>query len=937
MRSSRSTGLLALFLIATLGLACSSPELNRADFRTAARHDGAAMMSVHGTSQSDVWITGAEDSNGPLLLHYDGVAWSRELALPHGDLWWAHAESPTRAYFSGTDATVVRFDGEKYTRLSTPGLGDATVYGVFAKDQDDIYAVGSVRGRNGFIWHSVGQEFVELTLPASLPLDQNNDAPPLFKVAGAEGDSVLIVGERGTLLHGNARDGFTLVPTDTKERLFTVHSNPSTFMIVGGSSEGLALEGDHPASQVPQRTTGFPLLQGAHMSPSGQAWLSGQDGVLFRGSYGRFERLAGDLPVAVESLHAVWADPQGGVWTVGGAVLTGKLDQGRAFHFGSNVPEWEPKAPPATAPSCPTTELDPAPNGSLARRWMEQLLGAIRRDVPRPTVHARNLYHTSLALWDSLAAYDSSMQLLHAPSRADVSGDEQALEETLSYAAHHILTSRYQNAVGGKVSVACFDAFLRHVGYETIAPETAAAELGVSIAEAVLADFSEDGSNEVNNYADPEGYRPENPPLIVDLPGTVVTHPTQFQQLLIAKAETQNGIPESSGLREIVGAHWGKVTPFALSRPDDGGEYQVAEDLGGPPLELDEDLVGAVVQVIERSSQLDPIDDEWIDISPGAVGNNPLGTDEGTGHSENPVSGKPYAEERVRRADFGRVLAEFWADGPTSETPPGHWNALYNTVTESPEFSRRLFGEGPELDPLAYDTHAYLALNGALHDAAIAAWEKKRIYTTARPITLVRYMAGRGQRSDLNASNYDPEGLPLIEGLIEPITSESAKPGARHAHLARYVGELAVRAWPGEPGDRESTVSGVRWIRALDWIPYQRRNFVTPEFPGYMSGHSTFSRAAAEVLAGLTGSPYFPEGLGTFTAEPGYLKFEGGPDEPITLQWGTYYDAADQAGQSRIWGGIHVVQDDYDGRRTGSAVGINALAKARAIFNGESR
>ena len=274
----------------------------------------------------------------------------------------------------------------------------------------------------------------------------------------------------------------------------------------------------------------------------------------------------------------------------------------------------------------------------------------------------------------------------------------------------------------------------------------------------------------------------------------------------------------------------------------------------------------------------------------------------------------------MKRGDFTRVLAEFWADGPKSETPPGHWNVIANNVAQHPLSQHKLFGEGPALDPLSWDVHTYVALNGALHDAAIAAWELKRVYTTARPITLIRYMGGHGQRSDPGQASYDPEGLPLVDGLIEVITAESAAPGGRHAHLSRYVGEIAVRAWRGEPGDRRHDIGGVGWIRAIEWTPYQRRTFVTPAFPGYVSGHSTFSRAAATVLAGLTGSDFFPGGLATFACDPGYLVFEHGPSAPIQLQWATYFDAADQAGLSRLWGGIHIPQDDFDGRRIGAAL-----------------
>jgi hypothetical protein len=110
---------------------------------------------------------------------------------------------------------------------------------------------------------------------------------------------------------------------------------------------------------------------------------------------------------------------------------------------------------------------------------------------------------------------------------------------------------------------------------------------------------------------------------------------------------------------------------------------------------------------------------------------------------------------------------------------------------------------------------------------------------------------------------------------------------------------------------------------------------VTPAFPGYFSGHSTFSRAAAEVLTRFTGSEYFPGGLGEYVAPKNtFLTFERGPSDTVTMQWATYYDAADEAGISRIFGGIHPPVDDFAGRRTGALVGAAAFDKAKGYFLG---
>jgi hypothetical protein len=122
-----------------------------------------------------------------------------------------------------------------------------------------------------------------------------------------------------------------------------------------------------------------------------------------------------------------------------------------------------------------------------------------------------------------------------------------------------------------------------------------------------------------------------------------------------------------------------------------------------------------------------------------------------------------------------------------------------------------------------------------------------------------------------------------------------------------------------------------------NWIAYQKKTFVTPAFPGYTSGHSVFSRAAAEVLTSLTGSKFVPGGLGSYTSvaqTPTGLLNEHGPSQPLTLQWATYYDAADQAGLSRIFGGIHPPIDNVGGRRVGEVTGQGVWEAARKYFDG---
>ena len=601
-----------------------------------------------------------------------------------------------------------------------------------------------------------------------------------------------------------------------------------------------------------------------------------------------------------------------------------------------------PLAPPArsqhpseTAPylidGCTRTDLH---GRSVARVWDEAMLDAIRRDLPAPTTHARNLFHVSAAMWDAWAAYDPTADGYFVTEKDKAPDVEAARETAISYAAYRVLLWRY--AYGANVQVT-FDELtrtMRSLCYRldfTSTKGDSPAALGNRIAAAVIKYGRSDGSLERRHYAD-ESYVPVNAPLVVKDPGTAMHDTTFWQPLALDQTVAQNGLAVPGKVQTFVGAQWGHVRGFALPSSKNG----VPIDPGPPPIgtPVDAAYKQAAVDVIRKSAELDPADRQTIDIGLDALGDNPLGTNDGHGYAVNPVTGKPYAPERVLRGDFSRVLAEFWADGPSSETPPGHWNVLANAVSDSPELASRI-GPGPA-NRLKWDVKLYFALNGAVHDAAIAAWGLKREYQSVRPISMIRYLAEHGQSSDPKGPSYDSDGLPLVPGVIEVITKESSAPGQRHAALADHVGEIAIRTWRGPPKD-PSQDSGVGWILGASWVPYQKATFVTPAFPGFVSGHSTFSRAAAEVLAAYTGSPFFPGGLFTARRVVGSLATERGPSASVTLQWATYYDAADQAGSSRIYGGIHIAADDFAGRRIGSRVGKQAWALAERYFAGTVR
>jgi hypothetical protein len=574
---------------------------------------------------------------------------------------------------------------------------------------------------------------------------------------------------------------------------------------------------------------------------------------------------------------------------------------------------------------------------SIARIWNGQNLAAIRIDFPAPTVHARNLFHTSAAMWDAWAAYDpTAVGYLHRESAT--SGDiPAARREAISYAAYRVLAHRYALSVNAATSLQALEDQMMAFDYDTgvtTTDGTSPAAVGNRVAAAVLAFAVSDQSNESSDYLD-STYAPSNEPLILDLAGTTMIDPNRWQPLAFEVRFTQNGLVAEQ-IQTFIGSHWGVVRPFAMSLPPGQNVYY---DPGTPPMlgtATDSAFKDGNISVIQHSSFLNPASGDMINISPGSRGDNTLGQNDGTGRPTNPTTGMPYAANVVPHGDYGRVVAEFWADGPDSETPPGHWNTLANEVADHPSFERRFKGSGPELDELEWDVKVYFAMNASTHDVAVAIWGCKEVYDYVRPISSLRYMGGKGQSASTELPSYDPMGLPLIPDLIELASAASLGSGGKHEGAPNaQADDIVILAWGGEPANPATEFTGTKWIRAIDWLPYQRDTFVTPAFAGYVSGHSGFSRAAAEVLTRITGSEYFPGGIGSFTAPMNnFLRFEQGPSVDVVLQWATYYDAADEAGISRIYGGIHVPVDDGPGRIVGSQCGIGAWDLAEKYFDG---
>lgn len=626
---------------------------------------------------------------------------------------------------------------------------------------------------------------------------------------------------------------------------------------------------------------------------------------------------------------------------------------------------------------------------SVAREWNEMQLTCIRKDLARPTVQARNLFHVAIAMYDAWAAYDSVAKpyLLgdtvggyYAPFAGvpPPSNLDSARDEAISYAAYRLIKWRYRTSPGIGVTGPKLDSLFLALGYDSSYHSFNyvngnPADLGNYIAEQLIAYGLQDGANEANAYAN-QYYTPRNPTLLPVVAGNPnVVDPNLWQPLTLNVFIDQNGnvIPVSTP--PFQAPEWGNVTPFALTDSNKtvysrgGHNYNVYRDPGAPPqidtvngIGIDDPYKWTHTLTSTWSSHLDPTDGVMLDVSPASIGNAhnyPTtdaeypnfydmlnGGDNSTGYAINPKTGQPYATQIVPRGDYTRVLAEFWADGPSSETPPGHWYGILNYVNDHPQFEKRWGGKGPLMDELEWNVKSYFALGGATHDAAICAWGIKGWYDSARPITAIRYMADQGQSTDTTLANYSPAGLPLIPDFVDVVRDTNDALAVRvvdslgNVLFYRNVGKIKIKAWKGPDyiANPATDVAGVDWILAENWYPYQRPTFVTPPFAGFISGHSTYSRTAAEVMTLITGDEYFPGGMGEFHATANqYLVFEEGPSVDVTLQWAKYNDASDQCSLSRIWGGIHPPADDIPGRLLGQQIGPVAFHHAVDYFDSE--
>ena len=451
---------------------------------------------------------------------------------------------------------------------------------------------------------------------------------------------------------------------------------------------------------------------------------------------------------------------------------------------------------------------------SIVTEWNDVFLQAVR-DVkfgPPQTARAGAIVHTSI--FDAWAGYDAKAvgtQYLGYLRRPEPERTDNNKKNAISFAAYRALVDLFP------ARKADFDAKMTALGLDPLNVSTdpaTAVGIGNLVSTAVLADRHYDGANQLGDlhagaYSDYSAYTPTNAPHDPANPGETIANPNRWQPIVFHFPDLTTKTPP------YLVPHWGYVTPFALRFP---GQFRPI-----PPARFPQDRALYVAQaeyVIRLTASLN---------------------------------------------DTKKAVAEYWADGPSSETPPGHWNLHAKFVSHR--------------DSMTVDDDAklFFALNNALLDASIATWECKRAYDYVRPITAIHFL----------------------------------KKGA------------TVPTYDG------GTVMGE------SWKPYQPDSFLTPPFPEYSSGHSCFSAASAQILRSFTRSDRFDSSatilVGSSKVQPGTV-----PAANVVLSWRTFTQAANEAGVSRRYGGIHFPQGDIAGRVLGTQVGATAWAKSLRYIRGRA-
>ncbi len=289
-------------------------------------HD-SAFLSVWGSGVDDVWTVGADAGSGPAVAHYDGAAWSMVDTGSTGDLWWVASTSVDTLWFGGEAGRVLKYTRSTGTVTESVLDPAITVFGVWGAADDDVWAVGgdiSVGSDGAQVWRFDGTAWarVEITSEAAAAI-------AIYKVWGRSSTDVYAVGTGGVGLHWDGA-AWSNVSTGTDRNLFTVHGTATEEIAVGGQFSGTIVAGS--GAWTDQTPTLAPQINGVYAGGPAPVAVGATGAVYVRegGVWVADPRGA----VTARDLHAVWVDPDGGIWTVGGKLSSFPLDDGIVAYGG---------------------------------------------------------------------------------------------------------------------------------------------------------------------------------------------------------------------------------------------------------------------------------------------------------------------------------------------------------------------------------------------------------------------------------------------------------------------------------------------------------------------------------------------------------------------------------------------------------------------------
>ncbi len=491
-----------------------------------------------------------------------------------------------------------------------------------------------------------------------------------------------------------------------------------------------------------------------------------------------------------------------------------------------------PSAKAANGPAWPVdTYGTPRPSDNVIIKWDEQLLNTIRRNPKStgPTVTARAIGILHTATYDAWAAYDPvavGTRLLGGLRQPGTERTPANKDKAISYAAYRVLTDLFHDAT----SISAYNTQMSDLGYNLADGSTSSTDtttpagVGNVAAQAVLDFRHQDGANQLGDdpsgtlgvpYSDTTGYQPVNS-------WQTVNDRWRWQPLCVPLVPY--GTPCTNAIQKPLTPQWGTIIPFGID-PATHMPYEL-EELPGPTKLADGSYdTTDISQALRDTSNL---------------------------------------------TDSQKARAEYWADGPRSEFPPGHMASFAQALSRM------------RADTLDQDAKLFFALGTALMDASISAWTCKYLPT---------------------------------DNFVRPITA-----------IREQYKNQQVTSWLG-PG------LGFGHVLGQDWKPYQATDVVTPPFPEYVSGHSTFSAAGRTILAIFYGTDNFNAKV-TIPAGSSKIELGSTPAKTVVLSWKTLTEAADDAGMSRRWGGIHFETGDEHGRGLGKVVAYDDWTKAQTYFNG---